>query len=603
MITKKKRNTIIITVLGLAVILIAILVILLYNNTDMLKSNKTLFIKYVGKNIENINEIKDVFKQTEFDNLLQTNPYSEKMDIKVNYTKNIGTTAENTDNVINKLNLEIESQKDEKNNYQHQDIKLLKEENPAISIETIMQDNTYGIRFSDLFKQYILVENKDLKELAKKIGYTDEQIENIPNNIENYHDILNGINFSKEELETLQNKYVSILNNKFANNQFEKQKNQNITINGKNIKTNIYILKMTKEQLNNIYIEILKNLKEDEVILKKIENIQKEIDKTKIIFQENIDIKQNIINKIEKIIEEITKNNIGNEETKIIVYESEGKTVRTTIEGVDYEFIYDYLQTEQEKFWEVIVKKDKEEIEKITLYNKDDEAKLLLENNENDNFKKIELNKKRNIKDKNCLKNIEIKYEDDTNRIECILTQNINIVDNLEKQITVNNQNSINLNTLEQGQLQEVLNKVEEGVNKKIEELNQQIKIEDINDILKTLGIVQEKQQLETSVLSDVEINQFNSKFEILQGENIDNDNVIKTIEAIKENLINFEVVSNEELKIQIDQNNKNEDSINTLKKFFEKGNNRKYNIKVENDNETGLVRYLIIQIVKENKN
>ena len=71
-------------------------------------------------------------------------------------------------------------------------------------------------------------------------------------------------------------------------------------------------------------------------------------------------------------------------------------------------------------------------------------------------------------------------------------------------------------------------------------------------------------------------------------------------IRILKENLINIEVISNEELKIEISQNDKNEELGKMLEDFVQKDKNRKYNISVEYDEETGLVKYIIMTIFKE---
>ena len=65
-----------------------------------------------------------------------------------------------------------------------------------------------------------------------------------------------------------------------------------------------------------------------------------------------------------------------------------------------------------------------------------------------------------------------------------------------------------------------------------------------------------------------------------------------------EENIINLEIVSNTELKIEIDRNKNNEEYVKVLKNFVEKEERNKYNVKVQND-DTGLVKYVIMEIVK----
>ena len=94
MMPRKKRIALAIAIPSIIVIIIIITGILLYLNTDMFKSNKTLFFKYFGKNSENIKEIEEIFESTEYEKNLQNNKYTDDINIKVNYTNNLQTTSE-----------------------------------------------------------------------------------------------------------------------------------------------------------------------------------------------------------------------------------------------------------------------------------------------------------------------------------------------------------------------------------------------------------------------------------------------------------------------------------------------------------------------------
>lgn len=283
MLPRKKRIIILTSIIAIIILIISITFIFVYLNTDMLKSNKTLFLKYMEKNTENFMMVKDAVKNMIGDSKLQTNPYNEQTEIKVNYTKNMGTTSENTSNVINKLKLVIDGNIDQANNYDYKNMKLLNGSNQIFNVEYIQNDTIYGIKFSDLFKQYILVENNNLKDLFKKIGYTDEQLANIPNTIAIGQGVFGGTDFTEEEIKILQDKYLGLISQDWGKDKFSKKANQAITINQKNVKANAYSLKLTKEQLNNMYIKILENLKSEDTILSKIDKMQNKLEIIKMI--------------------------------------------------------------------------------------------------------------------------------------------------------------------------------------------------------------------------------------------------------------------------------------------------------------------------------
>ena len=170
---RKKRKALIIIPIVMVISILSILLIWVYFNTDTFKSNKTLFTKYIGQNAQNIEEIYEILTYDEYDNTLKEKKYTDKTQVKINYTESIGTSSENTNNSINKLKLNIEGQSDLKNGYNYKNLTLMDQDDKVMQIEYIQKDNTYGIRFADLVKQYLLVENSNLKELLKKIGYDE----------------------------------------------------------------------------------------------------------------------------------------------------------------------------------------------------------------------------------------------------------------------------------------------------------------------------------------------------------------------------------------------------------------------------------------------
>lgn len=622
MMPRKKRIALAIAIPSIIVIIIIITGILLYLNTDMFKSNKTLFFKYLGKNSENIKEIEEIFESTEYEKNLQNNKYTDDINIKVNYTNNLQTTSEDNSNTMNNVKLLINGEEDKNNKYSYKDFKLEKDKNIAtntenqsssensnesnnkeqniMEVEYIKNDNNYGIRFSDLFKQYLLVENNNLKDLFRKIGYSEQELENVPDSIEINDITLSDIKFTEDEIKQLSEKYSEIINKKVSKEKFEKNSKQVITINEKNITTNAYILKLTNEELNNLYVDLLESLKQDEIILNKIESIQNKINSININSSESKDLKESFAEEIDLQIEKINKTNIGNQETKIIVYENSGKTIRTAIQGKDYEINFDYINTQDEKNIELIVKKDEIETYNIKLKKDKDGIKLDIYSNDETNPIKISLEQNKNESDKKCSNNINLKYENANSKLEVSAEQEINIVDNFENENTLNDQNSILLNGLEKEQLQAVLNQVSEEVQQKINSISEEVKINDIQEILEELGIINKQQNIEAGGITETEKNRFNSKFEILKGEELDNENVLKVVEAVKDNIINAQVDTNEEIKIEISRNESNQDIEKSLEEYIKKEKDKKYDIKIEYDEDTELVKYIIMTPAKK---
>lgn len=622
MMPRKKRITLAIAIPVIIVIIIITTGILLYLNTDMFKSNKTLFLKYLGENSENLKAIQDVFESSEYEKKLQDNKYTESTEIKANYTNNLQTTSEDTSNSINKAKIIIKGQKDQPNKYCYKDFKLIKEEDSTISegnqnndensnstnneqgiaeIEYIQNNDNYGVRFSDLFKQYLLIENNNLKELFEKIGYSEQQLDNIPNSFEIDKMTLEDIKFTEEELNNIKERYVNIVSKNVTDKNFEKKSKQIISINDKNISTNAYILNLTNEQLNNLYINLLEDLKQDDIILNKIEKIQEKISLIKINSSESLNLKEKFIENIDSTIEKINKTNIGSQETKIIVYENEGKTIRMTVQGKDYEINFDFLQEQEENEFVITIKKEDIETQKLEINKNNEGLKIYIQNNDTDNPIKISFEQNKNETNTNSSNDSSIKYEIKNSKIEVNIKQKTNIVDNFENQNVLNDQNSIELNKLEKEQLNAVLNQVTNALQQKTDSISQEIKGEDIQELLKTLGIIKNEQKIEGKEITETEKNRFNSKFEILAGEDLDNENVLKVVEGLKENVLKAQVGSNQEIKVEVNKDSNNEEAGRALEEYIKEKEDTKYNVTIEHDENTGLVKYVIMTPVEKN--
>ena len=598
MMTRKKRRILIVVIIAVILLIIAVACVLLYVNTDMFKSSQTLFLKYTGKGIENLGTITQVISN-EYDEQLETNPYTSNTQIKVNYIENLGTTAESTENSINSLQLTIDGQTNKQEQYDYKNIKLLKDNNQEMRVEYIQENNNYGLRFSDLFNQFAMIENSNLKNLYKNMGYTDEEVANIPDSISINENLFNDINFSSEEIETLKEKYLNVITQNISKDNFSKLSNQNITINNQSYIADGYALTLTKEQLNNMYVNLLETLKQDEIILGKIDNLQNKIN-TINLYQQNstINIKDEFVNSINQKIQEINQSNIGSDQTQITAYEMDGQTAKIAIKTAEYEIDFDSLGNNG--FLQLSLIKG-ENTSEIILERNTNETDLTIQTiNEEGKPIKITYSQTNKIDNKNETKNYSLIYEDDEQRVNASIVQNISIVQNLENKVSTNEENAVTLNNLEQGQLQQITNNIKTALNNKLETVRQDINISDINNMLINIGLIRDESVLESTVVTETEKNRYNSKYELLQGENLKSEDISRIVDTIKSNLVNLEVVSSQELKLKIDRHEGNEEMAKVLNDFLEDNSNQEYNLKVEYGDD-GLVSALILTMVEKN--
>lgn len=501
MMTRKKKRLIMIGIPSIIILLVIIILGVLYFTTNLFKSEEVLFFEFLEKNSKSIIEIKNAFENEEYDNMLQESNYNQNQELNINYIQNYGTSSESTDNIINKLKLTVSGEKDNNSNYEYKDIRLLNNDEKQAEIEYIKNDREYGIRFTDLYKQYLMLENDNLKSIYNKIGYSEQEIENIPDNIE-----IKGINkdiFSDEEIESLVKKYSGIIKQNLTGNRFSKQKNQTITIDGENIITNAYSIKMTIEELNNTYIKILENLKDDEIILEKIEKIQGEpyinlLESLGINFFElnNINIKNlkdSYINIIDNKIQSINKTNIGNEECEIVVYEKDEKLYKTKIKFPEKEISFNHQKSDK-NYSSFNISKEGNDIKTLTLKEKDKNIEINYKDDEIEPSILIEYKQDQKNDSDKYSKDTSIKYEYNNNKLEINFIEKTNLVNEISNVIKFNNDNSINLNYLDSDKLKAISYKVKEDVTNKMNEIEQNLNLkEETEKIFKDLGLIKEK--------------------------------------------------------------------------------------------------------------
>ena len=305
----EKKIKIIILVLVILLIALGSTMAYAYFFTDYLKSDKEAFFKYILKNEELIDNLKDEDFSKYIEKQKNT-AYSNSGEITIssgtNETfKELGSPSED-------MKLTFKGTRDDNSQYFKQDINV-KVENESISMELLKQEDIYGFKIDNMFKKFLAVQNKDLKKWAKILNMTDEQIEAIPDKIE----FNETINFSDEEINGISQKYKNIINENLTDEMFSKEKEKEVTI---------YKLQLTKKQYNDILAKILETIKSDDVVLNRI---------TAMYGQQNNSAKDSVIKMYQENLDEEIKNlqNISSEEAseKIIfnVYKAKNQLLQT----------------------------------------------------------------------------------------------------------------------------------------------------------------------------------------------------------------------------------------------------------------------------------
>lgn len=617
MIPRKKRILILVSSIVLVITIIVGILIYLLLNTDIFKSKDVLFAKYLMQNFNTIEILKNN-NELEIENKLSTNKYTSEVIGKIQYTENVGTSSENENNPINKVGIKINSNIDESNNYNYKDIAIGTENEDLLKLEYLNEDKLYGIRLNGI-QQFISTENKEEKILEQ---FEINDIDRLTSKI----DIASILNFSDEEKQALIDTYIGIIQSNVSKDKYEKQSNSLITVNNRDVKTNVYTIKFTIEEYNNLYIKILEQITKDEIILSRIELIENEIKKRFTNYEQEESLREAFVKKIKEKIENIQNNNIGSEQVRISVYESNGKTVRTSIEKQTNKIIIDLYDDSSIKIDSIeLGNNTNEQFIKIEKNKDVSETNMLVEYEkikDNEIVKDIFLNYKQKNENDYISTNIELQILNEKYRSIFKIEENTKIVQEFENQITLNIDN-IKLSDLQDEQINTIQSILNENMKTQSQSLFSVVEQKNYIEMLQNLGIINKSsvQLPSEGGVTDIQRKRFNSQFEFFVSEDLTKDNIKELMQVVQNNFEDMKVLLKDdkiedldidtlndyqqsseykdnisEILIFVKQNSTNDSKIEDTLEFVEDNNVDKYSSSIEYDND-GLVRVIRIKI------
>lgn len=610
---RKKRITIITIAIVLVIAIIIGILAFLYIKTDAFKSNETLFAKYLVQNFDII-EVWEKSKNTDIENLLDTNKYTSQIEGKIEYTENKGTSNEKQSSSVNNVGIKITSNIDKSNNYNYSDISIGTENEKLVGLEYLNEDDKYGIRLKDI-QQFVSIKKDDETQ--------ESELKNIEKLTENI-DVQSIIKFSDEEKQTLKNTYLEIIKNNVSKEKYHKQSNSLITVNNKDMQTNAYYIEFTVEECNNLYIKILEQIAKDEIILSKVDLIEKQIKEIDEDYDGNL--RENFVKSIKDKIKEIEDKNIGNDKVKITVYEKNMKTVRTSIEKNNDKTIIDLYdsssikidtvkidETTDEQYIKIESKNDGTNLNVLVEYAKiqDNNTKNTVQFNYGQTFLNNELNK-----------NIELGISNEKNEAIIKISDDTNFVQEFENEITLEKDN-VDLDELDEEQSNAINGILTENVQSQLSNLLAVVNLNDYVSMFQNLGLMN-KTSIELpsdGEVTETERKRFNSQFEFFVSEGLTSDNIKELIDTAENNFEDMKVLlkngeiqdldldkinsSREssdykkeisEILLYIKRNSNNEEKEADLLTYLEKESGNKYNVSIEYDAD-GLTRIIRAKI------
>lgn len=452
---RRNRNKVAIIVFSTIAMLLIIAGVFAYTYfcTDLFKSDQELFAKYLIQNLKELKETTTLKKVNELEEKLKQSKYEENIIISYAESEEVEPLAQ----------IEIDTQNDSINKETYWMLSLMLEGiEDSLEVEYMKEDNMYSLRFTDAVKEFITVENSNLKELATKLGIDEDIIEQmVPDTIDFDKFSYEKIKFTDDEINTEINKYSQLIYNNIAKEKYQKNKDTVITVNGKTITTNAYRLTLNNEDLKNLGIKLLEELKQDEIILSKLEKIDEmlndyEIDSIKESFLEAIENKLKPSNEDE---EKTTENEEQDDENIVItVYEQNKETIRVKLEqGLEY-ITVDTFEQEGKKQIDINytnIDEENTQLSSRVTFTRENENKVIVQ------FNNIEGEEQQSSD-----LSLELIENENGTKIHVVIngaesqitfTRNINIVDEINYKVTLDNTNSIILNDLSSEQLSKIL--------------------------------------------------------------------------------------------------------------------------------------------------
>ena len=346
---KNKKILIIPIVIIILLVALAGVSAFLYFKTDLFKSPKQLFFKYLGESVsstKNFNYDKSLANYKELSQKSSKSTGEITGSITDN-SSNTSSSSKSIEDAINNSKIEYSIESIPSKNKYHASIKPNYNDSEITNLELLADNDSYGAKCTDLYDKYVYFENNNLKTLVSKFGIDSKYI---PDKLEKV-DIYELLNISADSRTQIVDRYQKLLDSKLTKDMFTSNKKVTTSVNGTNVKANAYTLTINGEHAYDILLSFFQTLKDDDQTLDLIiekceksgvtkayetqENIQSSIysissdnndDEIQITFTKDC-LKDDIQTLIESLQD--SKDNFSADESiQIIVYSYKGKTAK-----------------------------------------------------------------------------------------------------------------------------------------------------------------------------------------------------------------------------------------------------------------------------------
>ena len=533
-----KKPMIIVGVLFGIIIIGLIVYLVLSLTTDIFKPASEMFNTYFKQDISQINKITDFSKEQEYVKTLTQENYRDNTNINFEYTNSKG--------IKEKFNIKSSGIVNNSENNSYKTIGIKYDDNLEImNLEYLKENNTYGILFSNVVKQFISANINDLTDVLDIFGIDKTIVEK--------YDLLEILDIIINKKQSIENTCITYIKN-VKENRFNKKKNVKFSLNNGEDKTgNEYTLTLYKDETKALYLEILKELGKQKEI--------NEINETKRQFSE----------------------------TQISIFVVDNKTIRITGEIENKQVKIDFIDNELDIKYNDI---NTEEIKTFKIGIKKEEQNTSIKYSDSyNNIINLEYSLGEEISTKNA--KISVDFQNDyIKQSNVALAQDIEIsnskIDGISKNFE--NQLNVNISNLKLTDKNIALNGLLKRIDSLLIKKNNQFNSELINAWINYNSVVEEKYE----GLKEKQKRIFNNQFLSYKGQDVEKQLIYNLLELAGRNMKEYKTVGEDSFNIFITEGIQNTKDIEELKTQIEKSD-KKFNIDFGYDSE-GKINLIKIQ-------
>ncbi|MEE0866098.1 MAG: DUF6583 family protein [Clostridia bacterium] len=564
---KKKTKVLLIIIIVLFVILLLAGGAFAYFATDIFKSDKELFFKYISQ----ISDSEKGFLNDDLNNYLEkkeTIPYNNQGNFSVNISED--ENEEQYKNV-NNFNIDFSGQVDTQNKKVFQNIILNYSNDVNLQLNYKQIEDKYGIQTNDVSSKFITIDINELNKLSSSSLTADDYVKTA-RKIQN----MGKVKLEKAQLGDELNKYKDVLNEQLKPELFSKVKDENLEG---------YKLALEGEDLKNVIIKLLETLKEDQTVLEKINEYLKNNQNNNKITSNDID---DIIEEIKQVEE------LDNKKIDIIVYKEKNIISKVTLSVDDAVFsIRNYSDKNSQKIEMEVSYQNNQILKTAIIFDGLQSIQNVKENYE------IELNlenytsiSRLNSSDSNRNSSYFTKYKyklindinfTNSSDIEEFTDNNSLILTNYNSDVT-----SSFLNSLFQ--------RIQDINERDMKKLGLNPNENPIMQVIPDIGVYTTNVDYMINAnneMSELEINTFNNKFEMYQSTNLSPQTVKGLLTTISLNNENSEGYKIKEINFEGEEYEASEQNITFVKSDIDMEKN--YRVEFEKDQDTGIIYRVII--------